>query len=48
MYLFMLQLVMEALDANPGDKKEYWVNAKTDSPGKYTSQLTVDDFSAGI
>ena len=43
----MLQLVIEALDANPGQKKEYWVNARTDSAGKYTSPLTTDDFDSG-
>ncbi len=46
--LFVLQLVVETLDANPGDKKEYWVNARTDSEGKYTSPLTTDNFDAGI
>ena len=45
---FMLQLAVEALNANPGDKKEYWVNARTDSEGKYTSPLTPGDFTAGI
>ncbi len=44
----MLQLVVEALDANPGDKKEYWVNARTDTEGEYTSPLTQDNLNTGI
>ena len=47
-FLFLLQLVLEALNANPGDKKEYWVNARTDTLGNYTSPLTPDNLNTGI
>ncbi len=44
----LLQLAVEALDANPGPNKGYWVNARTDSEGTYNSPVTLDKFNAGI